>query len=52
MKTLPNSDDCSESRINISVLASIHAVSRFLPVLTPFWMQEKIREICTFHWWL
>jgi hypothetical protein len=47
MKTLPNSDDCSESRINISVLASIHAV--FLPVLTPYWMQEKIREICTFH---
>jgi hypothetical protein len=29
METLPNSDDCSESRINISVLASIHAVGRF-----------------------
>jgi hypothetical protein len=48
MKTLPNSDDCSESRMNISVLASIHAVGRFLLVLAPFWMQEKSAKFVHF----
>jgi hypothetical protein len=40
-----NSEDCSESRIKISVQASFCAIGRFYPVFTPYWMQAReIRE--------
>jgi hypothetical protein len=40
-KTLTNTEDCSESRIKISVPASIPAIGRLSPVFIPYWMQEK-----------
>ncbi len=49
LKTLTNSEDCSESRIKISVSASFPAIGRFSTVYKPYWMQENSRK-CTCHW--
>ncbi len=45
MKTLTNSEDCSESRIKMYVLASFPATGRFSPMLPPIKMQEKSAKI-------
>jgi hypothetical protein len=42
MKTFPY---CFESRMTISLLASLSVIGRFYPVSTPHWMQEKPTSI-------
>jgi hypothetical protein len=41
MKTITNSEDFSESRIKMYVLASFPATGRFSPMIPPLKMQEK-----------
>jgi hypothetical protein len=44
MKTLTNSEDCSESCIRIYVPASFPAIGRFSPLFTSYWMQDGFRN--------
>jgi hypothetical protein len=41
MKTLTNSETCTESRIRISLRIPISVIGRFSPEITSHWMEEK-----------
>ncbi len=41
MKTFTTAQDCSESHIIISELASHSVIGSFFPVSTPHWMQKN-----------